>query len=83
MTGMQPFMTRGHIIESDVSSTTSTPLSDASHEPNLSSLPPTSLPSAVTLVSAIDTEKTPQLSTLRLLFAHIGYVFSFGTMLTV
>ncbi|TCD70655.1 hypothetical protein EIP91_002376 [Steccherinum ochraceum] len=72
MTSMLASMTSVRAIECDASSTTSTPLSDASHGSNLSSLPTKRLPSAVILVSELDTEETPQLSTLRLLFAHIG-----------
>ncbi|THH32108.1 hypothetical protein EUX98_g2086 [Antrodiella citrinella] len=70
MTNPQKLMIHGHIVDRDTSFTTSTSSPDASHESL--TVPPKNAPSAVTLVSQIDTEETPRLSTLRLLLAHIG-----------
>jgi len=71
MASIQNSTIHAHAADCDASFTTSTPSPDASHE-SLHTLPPKNAPSAVTLVPEIDTEKTPELSTLKLLLAHIG-----------
>ncbi|KAH8100459.1 MFS general substrate transporter [Cristinia sonorae] len=64
--------TRPPAIRCDASGATSTSLPDSTHGYVLPTLSTKTRSSSFTLVSEIDTEKTPHLSTLRLLFAHIG-----------